>query len=115
MLVIVCFFCYTGLAVKHNAETDSIDIAPNNRVGTLRYMAPEVIEDTIDFQHFERADIYALGLVFWELARRCNDEGRSLMLYVCARVRTDFGLGFCRGMPSLEVKDLSLDLVILWQ
>ena len=72
------FFLFPGLAVKHDGMTDSIDIAPNNRVGTRRYMAPEVIDETVDVRHFEsfkRADVYALGLVFWEIARRCNDGG----------------------------------------
>lgn len=73
-----CCIADLGLAVKHDTQTDSIDIAPNNRVGTRRYMAPEVIDETIDVRHFESfkcADVYALGLVFWEIARRCNDGG----------------------------------------
>jgi TGF-beta receptor type-1 len=73
-----CCIADLGLAIKHDADTNSIDIAPNNRVGTRRYMAPEVLDETIDVKHFEsfkRADVYALGLVFWELARRCSDAG----------------------------------------
>jgi TGF-beta receptor type-1 len=31
-----------GLAVRHVVSTDTIDIPLNNRVGTKRYMAPEV-------------------------------------------------------------------------
>ena len=53
--------------------TDGVDIAPNSRVGTKRYMAPEVLDDSINQKHFEsfkRADVYALGLVLWELTRR---------------------------------------------
>lgn len=44
-----------------------------------RYMAPEVLDDSINMKHFEsfkRADIYAMGLVFWEIARRCSVGGR---------------------------------------
>jgi serine/threonine protein kinase len=69
-----------GLAVRHDAATDSIDIATNNRVGTVRYMAPEVLDDTLEGQHFvayKRADIYALGLVFWEMVHRCRYGGLS--------------------------------------
>ncbi|XP_015415942.1 PREDICTED: TGF-beta receptor type-1 [Myotis davidii] len=49
-------------------------------VGTqvFRYMAPEVLDDSINMKHFEsfkRADIYAMGLVFWEIARRCSIGG----------------------------------------
>ena len=41
-------------------------------------MAPEVLDDTINIHHFEsfkRADIYAMGLILWEIARRtkCGD------------------------------------------
>lgn len=31
-----------GLAVRHDINTDTVDIPLNNRVGTKRYMAPEV-------------------------------------------------------------------------
>jgi hypothetical protein len=44
-------------------------------------MAPEVLDDSINMKHFEsfkRADIYAMGLVFWEIARRCSIGGKSL-------------------------------------
>ncbi|XP_021434837.2 activin receptor type-1C [Oncorhynchus mykiss] len=67
-----------GLAVKHDSSTNIIDIPANHRVGTKRYMAPELLDDTINigsFESFKRADIYSLGLVFWELARRCSIRG----------------------------------------
>ncbi|XP_046443020.1 TGF-beta receptor type-1-like isoform X3 [Daphnia pulex] len=67
-----------GLAVRYDATVDTVDIALNHRVGTKRYMAPEVLEETINANHFDsfkRADVYALGLVFWEIARRCNMGG----------------------------------------
>ncbi len=41
-------------------------------------MAPEVLDDSINMKHFEsfkRADIYAMGLVFWEIASRCSIGG----------------------------------------
>lgn len=44
-------------------------------------MAPEVLEETINMKHFDSfkcADIYALGLVYWEIARRCNTGGKTL-------------------------------------
>lgn len=38
-----CCIADLGLAVKHDTTTDSVDIGENpNRVGTVRYMAPEV-------------------------------------------------------------------------
>ncbi|KAJ3591906.1 hypothetical protein NHX12_007036 [Muraenolepis orangiensis] len=67
-----------GLAVKHDSITNTINIPANHRVGTKRYMAPELLDDSINtssFESFKRADIYSLGLVFWELARRCSAQG----------------------------------------
>uniref|UniRef100_A0A3B3SNT1 receptor protein serine/threonine kinase n=1 Tax=Paramormyrops kingsleyae TaxID=1676925 RepID=A0A3B3SNT1_9TELE len=67
-----------GLAVKHDSIANTIDIPSNHRVGTKRYMAPEILDDSINVSNFEsykRADIYSLGLVFWELARRCSLDG----------------------------------------
>ena len=43
-------------------------------------MAPEVLDETINMKHFDSfkcADIYALGLVYWEIARRCNTGGET--------------------------------------
>ncbi|XP_061746221.1 activin receptor type-1B-like [Nerophis ophidion] len=73
-----CAIADLGLAVRHDAITDTIDMAPNQRVGTKRYMAPEVLDESINMTHFDSfkcADIYALGLVYWEMARRCNSGG----------------------------------------
>uniref|UniRef100_A0ACB8FVX9 Activin receptor type-2B n=1 Tax=Sphaerodactylus townsendi TaxID=933632 RepID=A0ACB8FVX9_9SAUR len=44
------------------------------QVGTRRYMAPEVLEGAINFQRdaFLRIDMYAMGLVLWELVSRCR-------------------------------------------
>lgn len=44
------------------------------QVGTRRYMAPEVLDGAINFQRdsFLRIDMYAFGLVLWELAARCT-------------------------------------------
>ncbi|XP_022109707.1 TGF-beta receptor type-1-like [Acanthaster planci] len=73
-----CAIADLGLAVRHDSERDTVDIAPNNRIGTKRYLPPEVLDDTINVNHFEafkRADVYSLGLVFWEIARRCSIGG----------------------------------------
>jgi len=49
------------------ARGDSFDITltGSNAVGTIDYMAPEQIESAHDVEHF--ADIYALGVVFYEM------------------------------------------------
>ncbi|XP_059488366.1 TGF-beta receptor type-1 isoform X2 [Neocloeon triangulifer] len=67
-----------GLAVRYDVAEDKVDLASNSRVGTKRYMAPEVLDESIcenHFDSFKRADVYALGLIFWEIARRCNVGG----------------------------------------
>jgi TGF-beta receptor type-1 len=82
-----------GLAVRHDATTDTVDIPLNNRVGTKRYMAPEVLDETMNVNHFDsfkRADVYALGLIFWEIARRCNVGG----------IYDEYQLPFYDAVPS---------------
>ncbi|RZF49102.1 hypothetical protein LSTR_LSTR008388 [Laodelphax striatellus] len=69
-----CAIADFGLAVRYKSETNEIDIAANTRVGTRRYMAPEVLDESIDtklFDAFKSADMYSMGLVFWEMCRRC--------------------------------------------
>ncbi|XP_055858581.1 TGF-beta receptor type-1 isoform X4 [Episyrphus balteatus] len=72
---LTCAIGDLGLAVRHVDKDDSVDIPSNHRVGTKRYMAPEVLDDSINSQHFDsfkRADVYAFGLILWEVGRRCN-------------------------------------------
>jgi TGF-beta receptor type-1 len=41
----------------------------------LFLLLQKVLDDTINTNHFDafkRADVYAFGLILWELARRCN-------------------------------------------
>lgn len=65
------------------SESGEIDIAPNTRVGTRRYMAPEVLDETLNtssFDAFKMADMYSVGLVFWEACRRCVTGGKNSMV-----------------------------------
>ncbi|KAM3173030.1 hypothetical protein ACTXT7_013334 [Hymenolepis weldensis] len=106
-----------GLAVMHAPGSTEIDIGrPNHKVGTKRYMAPEILADEnleecpdsgegilpndfeisaylqsrnrandttqntavlgFNFEELKAADVYAFGLVLWEIFRRClTDEG----------------------------------------
>ncbi|XP_077996714.1 activin receptor type-2A-like [Glandiceps talaboti] len=61
-----------GLALKFDPGRSPGDAHP--QVGTRRYMAPEVLEGAINFQRdsFLRIDMYAVGLVLWELVSRCS-------------------------------------------
>ena len=41
----------------------------------LMYLKNCTLDETLNQQHFDswkRADVYSLGLVFWELGRRCS-------------------------------------------
>lgn len=72
---LTCVIGDLGLAVRHNVSSDSVDVPSTNRVGTKRYMAPEVLEETMDtrqFDPYKRSDVYSFGLVLWEMARRCG-------------------------------------------
>ncbi|MEQ2200982.1 Bone morphogenetic protein receptor type-1B [Xenoophorus captivus] len=62
------------------SDTNEVDIPPNLRVGTKRYMPPEVLDESLNrttFQSFIMADMYSFGLILWELARRCTSGGQN--------------------------------------
>ncbi|XP_036400911.1 activin receptor type-1-like isoform X2 [Megalops cyprinoides] len=73
-----CCIADLGLAVMHFQDTNELDVGSNPKVGTKRYMAPEVLDDTIQtdcFESYKRVDIWAFGLVLWEIARRTVSNG----------------------------------------
>lgn len=68
-------------------------------------MAPEVLDETINMKHFDSfkcADIYALGLVYWEIARRCNAGGNTLHAPGFPSLGVSVGRVFVRFEASLE-------------
>lgn len=68
-----------GLAVTHTQSDNQLDVGNNPKVGTKRYMAPEVLDETIQtdcFDAYKRVDIWAFGLVLWEIARRTISNGQ---------------------------------------
>ncbi|XP_067125600.1 activin receptor type-1 isoform X2 [Centruroides vittatus] len=73
-----CAIADFGLAVTHTQTTGILNVGDNHRVGTKRYMAPEVLDETLSaevFESYRRLDIYAFGLVFWEICWRCLSGG----------------------------------------
>ncbi|XP_051985769.1 bone morphogenetic protein receptor type-2-like isoform X2 [Xyrauchen texanus] len=64
----------TGKRPPRDGEEDNSAIS---EVGTMRYMAPEVLEGAVNLRDCESAlkqvDIYALGLLYWETFMRCAD------------------------------------------
>lgn len=76
----------------------------HGQVGTRRYMAPEVLEGAINFSRdaFLRIDMYACGLVLWEIATRCN----------LLEVPADYKLPFeAEASPHPSLEEIS-DLVV---
>ncbi|CAG9859553.1 unnamed protein product [Phyllotreta striolata] len=63
-----------GLAITFESGKSCGDT--HGQVGTRRYMAPEVLEGAINFTQdaFLRIDMYACGLVLWELVSRCTAQ-----------------------------------------
>ncbi|CAH8523318.1 unnamed protein product [Dicrocoelium dendriticum] len=63
-----------GFALKLDSSLATADLSTHSdRVGTKRYMAPEVLDNTIrqtSPEAYKQADIYSLGLIFWEITRR---------------------------------------------
>ncbi|XP_076855304.1 bone morphogenetic protein receptor type-1B [Brachyhypopomus gauderio] len=67
-----CCIADLGLAVR--LLRNEVDVPLNTRVGTKRYMAPEVLDETLNRSHFHSyimADMYSFSLVLWEIFRRC--------------------------------------------
>lgn len=66
----------------HFQDTNELDVGNNPKVGTKRYMAPEVLDDSIQtdcFESYKRVDIWAFGLVLWEMARRTVSNGMYIL------------------------------------
>ncbi|XP_005111811.2 bone morphogenetic protein receptor type-1B [Aplysia californica] len=102
-----CCIADLGLAVKYVSENNEVDLASNTRCGTKRYMAPEVLEETLNKNHFDsykQADMYAFGLVLWEIARRCVIRGfvQEAELPYYEYVGQDPGIEDMRKIVSVE-------------
>lgn len=98
-----------GLALRYNRAADQVEDPPSKRVGTKRYLAPEIIDEAVSFKHFEsfkRADIYSFGLILWEITMRSQVDG-ELILHVMYR-----GLGV-NGNGRLNWFCLCIDLCLL--
>jgi len=71
-----CCIADFGMAVMKSSNS-VMNFPTNPRQGTKRYMAPEILNETIDltnFSSFLNVDIYAFGLVLWEMCKRSGDK-----------------------------------------
>ena len=72
-----CCIADLGLAVRSN-DFENSEKLPKPQQGTKRILAPEILGDTINrtqFQSYCQADVYSMGLVMWECARRTPVQG----------------------------------------
>ena len=83
-----CCIADLGLAVRSN-DFENSEKLPKPQQGTKRILAPEILGDTINrtqFQSYCQADVYSMGLVMWECARRTPVQGRCVCVCVCGWV-----------------------------
>jgi len=70
-----CVIADFGLSLKLHHDLTGEDCANAGQVGTPRYMSPELLERLInifDPESFKRTDVYAMGLVVWEMINCCE-------------------------------------------
>jgi hypothetical protein len=77
---LTCCIGDLGLALSGDKDGKLSLSTSNVRTGTKRYMAPEILTKSIEIKYldaFQKAEMYSLGLIFWELMRRCEYSGSS--------------------------------------
>jgi len=96
-----------GLAVKYDSENNDISFNDNPRLPSVRYMSPEILQkpDLIcyTFETYQKADIYAFGLVLWEITRR----------YEVAGYPEEYQLPFSQYVGDIPTLKEMYDVVIL--
>ncbi|KAJ8710396.1 hypothetical protein PYW07_009762 [Mythimna separata] len=73
-----CCIADLGLAVSR--QHVAAGLQHNPRQGTKRYMSPEMLDQSINtscFESFLKCDVYAWGLVLWEVCRRVQPRARD--------------------------------------
>jgi len=87
---VICDFGFSmtvSISRTQNGQEENTDDSSLADVGTLRYMAPEVLEGAVNLRDCEASlkqiDVYALGLMLWEVASRCSDlyQGMPVPVY----------------------------------
>ena len=82
-------------------EQNCLNIIISFQVGTRRYMAPEVLDGSINFSNLFilKIDIYACALVLWELVSRCTAvNGQTTVFHIFALF--GYGYAFHCALPS---------------
>ncbi|XP_059688727.1 anti-Muellerian hormone type-2 receptor [Gavia stellata] len=65
-----------ALPPRAQAGTSARHAVPIRKAGTQRYLAPEILDESLDLRAWGRAlrqaDVYALALLLWEILSRCQ-------------------------------------------
>ncbi|KAM6189130.1 LOW QUALITY PROTEIN: anti-Muellerian hormone type-2 receptor [Sarcoramphus papa] len=65
-----------ALPPRAQAGTSAHHAVPIRKAGTQRYLAPEILDESLDLRAWGRAlrqaDVYALALLLWEILSRCQ-------------------------------------------
>ncbi|KAM9252262.1 LOW QUALITY PROTEIN: anti-Muellerian hormone type-2 receptor [Cariama cristata] len=65
-----------ALPPRAQAGTGARHVVPIRKAGTQRYLAPEILDESLDLRAWGRAlrqaDVYALALLLWEILSRCQ-------------------------------------------
>ena len=96
---LTCCIADFGLAVMKVRQKNTMNLPTNPKQGTRRYMSPEILNDsinTLSFESFKQVDIYAVGLVMWEICKRTTSSAGQ-----CEEYELPFQ-GMVPPDPSLE-------------
>ncbi|TVK90172.1 TGF-beta receptor type-2 [Bagarius yarrelli] len=73
-----CCICDFGLSIRLDSDMSREELANSGQVGTVRYMAPELLESRLNLENiesFKQADVYSMALLLWEITSRCSANG----------------------------------------
>lgn len=73
-----CVIAELSSTVTQEKLDNDTDEHPDIQPGTKRYISPEILDEKINLkclESYRRADIYSLGLIIWEVCRRCISNG----------------------------------------
>ncbi|CAJ1050423.1 bone morphogenetic protein receptor type-2-like [Xyrichtys novacula] len=79
----ICALCDFGCSTilrscsqQPHLQSQATKMESHAQFGTLRYMSPEILEGSVNLSNtwcLLQGDIYALGLLLWEICMRCSD------------------------------------------
>ncbi len=98
--------CDFGLALI-KSDTESQSVAHSRAVGTVRWLAPEVMQGA---KHSKRSDIWALGLIGAELATRAVPFADAVEAALTANLSRPDAQNLPLGLPEDCPADLSCSL-----